>query len=56
MIEVQNLGLLNLADAYLDEESNEKGFWGKIGDGFKDLGHEIGDGAKEIGHKIGEGG
>ena len=55
MIEVENLGLLNLADAYLDEESNEKGFWGKVGDGVKDLGHEIGDGAKEIGHKIGDG-
>ena len=35
MIKVQNLGLLNLADANLDEESNEKGFWGKVDDGFR---------------------
>ena len=55
VIEFQNSGLLNLADANLDELPDEKGFWGKVGDGFKDLGHEIGDGAKELGHKIGDG-
>ena len=41
MIEVQDLGFLNLADADLAEESTEKGFWGKVGDGAKDLGQDV---------------
>ena len=43
MIEVQNIGFLNLADADADlaEEPVEEGFWGKVGDGAKDLGQDI---------------